>query len=183
MAKLRIKKSKESESAAVADNVADSPYELKDERESLQNEQDFTALTNKELASYIVQMGFSTRAESTLSRLSKEELLLIIANKNDEIKGDLNKTNIESASELVKIFIDFMDEIHKSRDGKENNLTLKNFTQKQSISVSPLLNNLSVSNYGVIALVIGCLVIAVDSIVGFANVKKLFIKKGKNEAK
>lgn len=78
MAKLRIKKSKESESVAVADNVADSPYELKDEQESLQNEQDFTQLTNKELATYIVQMGFSTRAESTLSRLSKEELLLIL---------------------------------------------------------------------------------------------------------
>lgn len=174
MAKLRIKKSKESASAAVADSVADSPYELKDERES---EQDFTQLTNKELAVYIVQMGYSTRAESTLNRLSKEELLLIIANKNDEIKGELNKTNIESASELVKIFIDFMDEIHKSRDGKENNQTLKNFTQKQSISVSPLLNNLSVSNYGVIALVIGVLLISIDSVLGFANIKKLFIKK------
>lgn len=185
MARLKIKKAEKTAETPAKDSANDSIKTLNDESflnddELLNDDVDYTTLTNNDLARIIVARGYSTRAESTLSRLSKDELLLIIAEKADERKGDLHKSNIESAQELIKIYIDFMDEIKKARDDKENNKTLKNFTQKQSVSIAPFLNNVSLSNYGIIALIFGLLLIGLDSIVGFKNLKELITKKVKS---
>lgn len=177
MAKIKIKNNKNNESAAIADEST----HLENESNHEQNDIDYTQLTNIDLARIIIERGYSTRAESTLSRLSKDELLLIIANKNDDVRGDAYKTNIESAHEIVKIIIDLMDEIKRAREQKQNNQTLKNFTQKQSISLATHLNSVNANNYGLIALIIGLLIICIDSIVGFANLKKVFIKNGKDK--
>lgn len=177
MSKLKIKNSKNIDSVAVTDEST----HLKNESNHEQNDVDYTQLTNNDLARIIIERGYSTRAESTLSRLSKDELLLIIANKSDDVKGDAYKTNIESAHEIVKIIIDLMDEIKQAREQKQNNQTLKNFTQKQSISLATYLNGINANNYGLIALIIGLLIICIDSIIGFANLKKVFIKNGKNK--
>ena len=134
----------------------------------------FAELTNIELARIIVENGWSNRAESTLNRLSKDELIFICKNKSDESLERVSKANVESASDIVAAFIDLLDEVHKARDGEFNKESLKKFTQKQSTSLAPFLNSLAYSNFGLVALGAGLALLSVDSFWGFKRVGGIF---------
>lgn len=134
----------------------------------------YSELTNIELARIIVENGWSQRAESTLNRLSKDELIFICKNQSDESLERVSKANVESASDIVCAFIDLLDEVHKARDGETNKESLKKFTQKQSTSLAPYLNSLAYSNFGLIALGAGLALLSVDSFWGFRRVGAFF---------
>ena len=134
----------------------------------------FAELTNIELARIIVENGWSNRAESTLNRLSKDELIFICKNQSDESLERVSKANVESASDIVAAFIDLLDEVHKARDGEFNKESLKKFTQKQSTSLAPFLNSLAYSNFGLVALGAGLALLSVDSFWGFKRVGGIF---------
>lgn len=148
----------------------------------------FAELTNIELARIIVENGWSQRAESTLNRLSKDELIFICKNQSDESLERVSKANVESANDIVVAFIDLLDEVHKARDGESNKESLKKFTQKQSTSLAPFLNSLAYSNFGLVALGAGLALLAVDSFWGFKRVGGIFgfktavveVENGKN---
>ena len=134
----------------------------------------YSELTNIELARIIVENGWSQRAESTLNRLSKDELIFICKNQSDESLERVSKANVESANDIVTAFIDLLDEVHKARDGESNKESLKKFTQKQSTSLAPFLNSLAYSNFGLVALGAGLTLLSIDSFWGFKRVGGLF---------
>lgn len=134
----------------------------------------YSEMTNIELARIIVENGWSQRAESTLNRLSKDELIFICKNQSDESLERVSKANVESANDIVTAFIDLLDEVHKARDGESNKESLKKFTQKQSTSLAPFLNSLAYSNFGLVALGAGLALLAVDSFWGFKRVGGFF---------
>ena len=134
----------------------------------------YSELTNIELARIIVENSWSQRAESTLNRLSKDELIFICKNQSDESLERVSKANVESANDIVTAFIDLLDEVHKARDGESNKESLKKFTAKQSTSLAPFLNSLAYSNFGLLALGAGLMLLAVDSFWGFKRVGGLF---------
>ena len=148
----------------------------------------YSELTNIELARIIVENGWSQRAESTLNRLSKDELIFICKNQSDESLERVSKANVESANDIVTAFIDLLDEVHKARDGESNKESLKKFTAKQSVSLAPFLNSLAHTNFGLITLGAGLTLLAVDSFWGFKRVGEFFgfkssvveVKSGKN---
>lgn len=134
----------------------------------------YSEMTNIELARIIVENGWSQRAESTLNRLSKDELIFICKNQSDESLERVSKANVESASDIVTAFIDLLDEVHKARDGESNKESLKKFTQKQSTSLAPFLNSLAYSNFGLVALGAGLALLSVDSFWGFKRIGGIF---------
>lgn len=140
-------------------------------------EKNYADLTNVELARLIVENAWSSRAESTLNRLSKDELIFICKNKSDESLERVSKANVESANDIITACIDLLDEVHKARNGELNKESIKKFTQKQSTALAPLLNSLAYTNFGMIAMCIGLGLLAVDSFYGFE--KMGFFKKNK----
>lgn len=156
---------------ASGESVGASVAEASTQSEKAKN---FAELTNIELARIIVENGWSNRAESTLNRLSKDELIFICKNQSDESLERVSKANVESASDIVAAFIDLLDEVHKARDGESNKESLKKFTQKQSTSLAPFLNSLAYSNFGLVALGAGLALLSVDSFWGFKRVGGIF---------
>lgn len=129
----------------------------------------FSEMTNIELARLIVENGWSQRAESTLNRLSKDELIFICKNQSDEQLERVTKANVETASDLVAGLIDLLDDVHRARDDKPNKESIKKFTQKQSVALAPHLNTLGYTNLGLFALGVGVALLAVDSFYGLGN--------------
>lgn len=140
-------------------------------------EKNYADLTNVELARLIVENAWSSRAESTLNRLSKDELIFICKNKSDESLERVSKANVESANDIITACIDLLDEVHKARNGELNKESIKKFTQKQSTALAPLLNSLAYTNFGMIAMCIGLGLLTLDSFYGFE--KMGFFKKNK----
>lgn len=156
---------------ANGESVGASVAEVPTQGDKIKN---YAELTNIELARIIVENGWSSRAESTLNRLSKDELIFICKNQSDESLERVSKANVESASDIVAAFIDLLDEVHKARDGESNKESLKKFTQKQSMSLAPFLNSLAYSNFGLVALGAGLALLSVDSFWGFKRVGGIF---------
>lgn len=153
---------------SVGASVADTPTQSENVKVN------YSEMTNIELARIIVENAWSQRAESTLNRLSKDELIFICKNQSDESLERVSKANVESANDIVTAFIDLLDEVHKARDGESNKESLKKFTQKQSTSLAPFLNSLAYSNFGLVALGAGLALLAVDSFWGFKRVGGIF---------
>ena len=129
-------------------------------------------MTNIELARLIVENGWSQRAESTLNRLSKDELIFICKNQSDEQLERVSKANVETASDLVAGIIDLLDDVHRARDDKPNKESIKKFTQKQSVALAPYLNTLGYTNLGLFALGVGVALLTIDSFYGLGNLGK-----------
>lgn len=142
-----------------------------------EDKKNYADLTNVELARLIVENAWSSRAESTLNRLSKDELIFICKNKSDESLERVSKANVESANDIITACIDLLDEAHKARNGELNKESIKKFTQKQSTALAPMLNQLAYTNFGLIAMCIGLGLLAADSFYGFE--KMGFFKKNK----
>lgn len=139
--------------------------------------------TNKERAEYIVKMGFSEKKLSTLERLSKEELDLIIKNERDlddtELQQEDDKTN------AIKSLLDFLDTCKKEREGKGISEGLKGYINKNAKSIKiPNIKGIGlVSSFLLLAVII---YVAIDSILGINKLKELIkkiAKRNKNEAK
>lgn len=144
-------------------------------------------MTNKEKATFIIEQGYSSKSQTTLERLSKEELDLIIKNQRDLEKDELNKENREATSSLIENILDFLDSYKKERQGKGISAPIKSFIKKNSESLD--FANAKVSGSVAIALVGICFIgILVDSIIGWDTIKKRLkeraeAKEAKNEKK
>lgn len=178
MSKIPKKRFKFTQKQSTAQN-ADSGIEsenhlLKDNesepRDSAPQGVNYSELTNIELARIIKDNGFSERAESTLNRLSKDELIFIIKNQSDESLERVSKANVETANDIIGAVVDLLDEVHLARNGETNKESLKKFTQKQSVAISPYLNSLAYTNFGLFALGVGVALLTIDSFYGFDRV-------------
>lgn len=141
-------------------------------------------MTNKEKAQYILENGFSSKSLSTLERMSKQELDLIIQNERDLEKDEFNKSDQEATKTLIQQFLDFLDAYKKERTGKGVSQPLKTFVVKNTETMN--FANAKVSGAIGIALAGLCMLgIAIDSLFGWDKLKEKLKEKAKakNEAK
>lgn len=139
--------------------------------------------TNKEMAEYIVKMGFSEKKLSTLERRPKEELELIIQNERDIENEELQEQDDKVTA--VKSLLEFLDTCKKEREGKGISEGLKGYINKNAKSIKiPTFKGIGlVSSFLLLAVII---YVAIDSILGMSKVKELVkkvAKRSKNETK
>lgn len=139
--------------------------------------------TNKEMAEYIVKMGFSEKKVSTLERRPKEELELIIQNERDIESQELQEQDDKVTA--VKSLLEFLDTCKKEREGKGISEGLKGYINKNAKSIKiPTFKGIGlVSSFLLLAVII---YVAIDSILGMSKLKELvkkIAKRNKNETK
>ena len=139
--------------------------------------------TNKEMAEYIVKMGFSEKKLSTLERRPKEELELIIQNERDIESEEIQEQDDKVTA--VKSLLEFLDTCKKEREGKGISEGLKGYINKNAKSIKiPTFKGIGlVSSFLLLAVII---YVAIDSILGMSKVKELvkkIAKRNKNETK
>lgn len=133
-------------------------------------------LTNKEKAQYIREMGFSSRSQSTLERLSKEELDLIIKLERDIDKDDINKDDREATKSLISQILDFLNSYKKERCNKEINPALRGFIVKNSENIN-IVNTKTSGIIGIILISLAGVYVFLDSILGIEKVKEILMKR------
>lgn len=139
--------------------------------------------TNKEMAEYIVKMGFSEKKLSTLERRPKEELELIIQNERDIESEEIQEQDDKVTA--VKSLLEFLDTCKKEREGKGISEGLKGYINKNAKSIKiPTFKGIGlVSSFLLLAVII---YVAIDSILGMSKLKELvkkIAKRNKNETK
>lgn len=128
-------------------------------------------LTNKEKAQFILENGYSSRSQTTLERLSKDELDFIIKNQREPQAKEINTENKEATASLIQNVLDFLDTYKKDKQGKGISAPVKNFIIKNSESLD--FANAKVSGAVAVGLVAICFIgILVDSLVGWDTIKK-----------
>ncbi len=139
--------------------------------------------TNKEMAEYILKMGFSEKKLSTLERLSKEELELIIQNERDIESQELQEQDDKVTA--VKSLLEFLDTCKKEREGKGISEGLKGYINKNAKSIKiPSFKGIGLVSSFLLLVVI--IYVAIDSVFGMSKVKELvkkIAKKNSNETK
>lgn len=139
--------------------------------------------TNKEMAEYILKMGFSEKKLSTLERLSKEELELIIQNERDVESQELQEQDDKITA--VKSLLEFLDTCKKEREGKGISEGLKGYINKNAKSIKiPSFKGIGLVSSFLLLVVI--IYVAIDSVFGMQKVKELIkkiAKKNSNETK
>ena len=134
--------------------------------------------TNKEKAAFIVEQGYSNRAQSTLERLTAEELDLIIKLERDPDKQELDLEGKEATANLIKSILDFLNNYKKERTGSEINPSLRNYIQNNTKEMSIV--NAKIG--GLIGVGLICLVslyVVIDSLLGSEKIKEWLFKKAK----
>lgn len=139
--------------------------------------------TNKEMAEYIVKMGFSEKKLSTLERRPKEELELIIQNERDIESEEIQEQDDKVTA--VKSLLEFLDTCKKEREGKGISEGLKGYINKNAKSIKiPTFKGIGlVSSFLLLAVII---YVAIDSVLGMSKLKELvkkIAKRNKNETK
>lgn len=136
-------------------------------------------LTNKEKAQYILENGFSSKSQSTLERMSKEELDLIIKLQRDLDKDEVNKEDREATAGLINNIMDFLNSWKKERSGKEINPALRGFISKNTQDLS-LVNTKISGVIGIVLIGLAGVYVFLDSIVGIDKVKEFILSKKKS---
>lgn len=138
--------------------------------------------TNLAKAQKIVDLGYSKRSLSTLERLSAQELDFILREKRDPEKDELSKKTIESSKEVVKAYIETLETIKQARVNEGLNKGLVTLAQSNSTALSEVVSSNTGGRVGLIILVVASIALAIDSVIGFDRLKKMFSKE-KKEAK
>lgn len=144
------------------------------------DEIDLSTATLAELATIAEQ--YSDRSFETLRRLSRGELLEIIKNQADN-RDSSNSTLHKDADNLLKVFVELLDEVKKAREQKPLNATLKRVFISQNNKLTEFLVNANVKS-GVISisiLIVLSIALLFDSFVGFDSFAKKL--KERNEAR
>lgn len=144
------------------------------------DEIDLSTATLAELAEIAEQ--YSDRSWETLRRLSRGELLDIIKNQCDN-RDSSNSTLHKDADNLLKIFVELLDEIKKARENKPLNATLKRVFIGQNNKLTEFLVNANVKSglISIVILVALSIALLFDSFVGFDTFAKKL--KEKREAR
>jgi len=146
-----------------------------------------TKLTRAELENYTIKnlvplaKGKTHLKETTLSRLSKAELIDIILDiKEQEPKSKARATRTQSESDNILDFaLDTLQAIKIARNGNEINPIAKDMFKKSAVQkvdearADGTINNDKI-NTGI--MIVSGVAIAIDSIIGFENVPTLWEK-------
>lgn len=146
------------------------------------DELDLSTATLAELATVAEQ--YSDRSYETLRRLSRGELLEIIKNQCDNREANANSSTLhKDADNLLKVFVELLDEIKKARENKPLNATLKRVYISQNNKLTEFLVNANVKSGAVSIGILLVLSFALlfDSFVGFDSFAKKL--KERNEAR
>lgn len=155
--------------------------EIEQEKQYIATDEiDLSTATLAELATIAEQ--YSDRSFETLRRLSRGELLEIIKNQADN-RDSSNSTLHKDADNLLKVFVELLDEVKKAREQKPLNATLKRVFISQNNKLTEFLVNANVKS-GVISisiLIVLSIALLFDSFVGFDSFAKKL--KERNEAR
>lgn len=155
--------------------------EIEQEKQYIATDEiDLSVATLAELATIAEQ--YSDRSFETLRRLSRGELLEIIKNQADN-RDSSNSTLHKDADNLLKVFVELLDEVKKAREQKPLNATLKRVFISQNNKLTEFLVNANVKS-GVISisiLIVLSVALLFDSFVGFDSFAKKL--KERNEAR
>lgn len=155
--------------------------EIEQEKQYIATDEiDLSTATLAELATIAEQ--YSDRSFETLRRLSRGELLEIIKNQADN-RDSSNSTLHKDADNLLKVFVELLDEVKKAREQKPLNATLKRVFISQNNKLTEFLVNANVKS-GVISisiLIVLSTALLFDSFVGFDSFAKKL--KERNEAR
>lgn len=138
--------------------------------------------TNIAKAQKIYEAGYSKRELSTLQRLPAQELDFILREKRDPEPNEISKKTIESSKEVVKAYIESLEAIKQARANEGLNKGLVTLAQSNSTALSEVVGTNTGGRVGLIILTVTSIALAVDSIIGFDRLKKMFSKRDK-EAK
>lgn len=138
--------------------------------------------TNVAKAQKIVDLGYSKRSLSTLERTSTQELDFILREKRDPEKDEISKKTIESSKDVVKAYIETLETIKQARANESLNKGLVTLAQSNSTALSEVVSSNTGGRVGLIILVTTSVALAIDSVIGFDRLKKMFSKE-KKEAK
>lgn len=138
--------------------------------------------TNMAKAQKIYEAGYSKRELSTLQRLPAQELDFILREKRDPEPNEISKKTIESSKEVVKAYIESLEAIKQARVNESLNKGLVTLAQSNSTALSEVVGTNTGGRVGLIILTITSIALALDSIIGFDRLKKMFSKE-KKEAK
>ena len=139
------------------------------------------ANSNIEKAKKIYEEGLSKRSLSTLERLSSQELDFILREGRDPAKDEISKKTIESSKEVVSAYISSLEAIKQARANEPLNEGLKNIAQAQSGSLGEIVGVNAGNRVSLALLIFASLALALDSLIGFDNIKKFFSKKKPKE--
>lgn len=139
--------------------------------------------SNAEKAKQIYDLGLSKRSLSTLERLSVQELDFILREGRDPAKDEISKKTIESSKEVVNAYISSLEAIKQARANEPLNEGLKNIAQAQSGSLGEIVGASAGNRVSLALLIFASLALALDSLIGFDNVKKFFSKKKQKDDK
>lgn len=155
--------------------------EIEQEKQYIATDEiDLSTATLAELATIAEQ--YSDRSFETLRRLSRGELLEIIKNQADN-RDSSNSTLHKDADNLLKVFVELLDEVKKAREQKPLNATLKRVFISQNNKLTEFLVNANIKS-GVISisiLIVLSIALLFDSFVGFDSFAKKL--KERNEAR
>jgi hypothetical protein len=145
-----------------------------------------TKLSRNELENYTIKQlvplakGKTHLKETTLSRLSKNELIDIILDIKDEPKSKARATRSESESDqIINFALDVLNGIKQSRNGNEINPLAKEMFKKSAVNkvdearADGVIDNNKFNNVIMYASA-GALI--VDSLIGFENIPSFFEK-------
>lgn len=155
--------------------------EIQDNKQYISTDEiDLSSATLAELAEVAEQ--YSHRSWETLRRLSRGELLEIIKNQCDN-RDSSNSTLHKDADNLLKVFVELLDEIKKARENKPLNATLKRVFIGQNNKLTEFLVNANVKSGFISIIILIALSIALlfDSFIGFDSFAKKL--KEKREAR
>lgn len=143
-------------------------------------ELDFNNATLAELAE--VAQHYSDRSFETLRRLNRAELINIIKNEADNRDKGFNGLD-KDADNLLKLFVELLDEIKRARDNQPLNPTLKRIFCNQNNKLTEILINANVKSgfISVFILIVIATALIFDTFIGFDSISKYF--KAKREAK
>lgn len=143
-------------------------------------ELDFNNATLAELAE--VAQHYSDRSYETLRRLNRAELINIIKNEADNRDKGYNGLD-KDADNLLKVFVELLDEIKRARENQPLNPTLKRVFINQNNKLTEFLINANIKSgtLSIFILIVLSGALLFDSFIGFSYITKYF--KAKREAR
>lgn len=130
--------------------------------------------SNQAKARKIHALGYSQRSLSTLERLSSVELDFILREQRDPKPDELSKRSIESSKEIVSAYITALEAIKQGRANEPLNKGLKTIAEAQSGALGEYVGANAGGKVGLAMLIFAAIALAIDSFLGFENVKKWF---------
>lgn len=136
-----------------------------------------SADSNVEKAQKIIDLGYSKRSQSTLERLSKEELEFILKNKRDPEKDELSKDSLDASKEIVSGYIQVCEAVKSARCDEPLNKTFIKICQAQDKALCELVGASAKGKTALILLSIAMIALLIDACIGFDVIKERFAKK------